>query len=222
MRALVLKRIPYGESDLIVHFIVAPGQRLSGFAAGAKRSKQRFAHRFTYEGLYEVEGLQTDKLARIHRCDLVDFHRGGLSLEGLTLWAQVSEWILMHDNEDFEFSKLEGFWRLLGDSAQAQDRFFRFFIEEWQKHGIQPILDRCAVCSRPLTDVSELRFSFQHHGIVHIGCAPGLAISTDIIQFLRGDYERLLPIEMADKLSQIVVPFIESQMGRAFKSRSLS
>ena len=222
MQALVLKKTSYGESDLVVHFLCANGSQLSGFAAGAKRSKNRFPHRFSCEGLYEVDGLQSEKLARIHHCEILEYHARGFSFEALSLWAQICEWLLMHDRGDFHFERILALWRALGSGERIYEEFFRFFIEEWENHGIHPALDRCAFCSRDFGNerrLEGLKFSFHHHGLIHGLCGSGLVVNEEVEAFLKLRESEKLSKEAIASLSQIVVPFVESQVGKTFKSR---
>jgi hypothetical protein len=95
VKSLVLKKTPYGDSDLIVTMVVETGRILKGFAAGARKSRKRFPHQFAVDGFYDVDGMQDDRLARLHRCDLIHFNDGiGKSCDSLCLWAQVAEWLV--------------------------------------------------------------------------------------------------------------------------------
>src|ERR1051326_6329934 len=52
--AIVLRAMPYGESDKIVSFLTETHGKISGIAKGAKRSRKRFANSLEPLSLVEV------------------------------------------------------------------------------------------------------------------------------------------------------------------------
>src|SRR4051812_41931824 len=110
VKAFVLRKTSFGESDLIVQFLLETGKVISGFAGGGRRSKKRFSHQFDITGVYEVEwhrAIEEKKLTRLHRCDLLN-HDSELSqnLEALCRWAIVLEWISLDAEHEFDFAEI--------------------------------------------------------------------------------------------------------------------
>src|ERR1044071_8534792 len=52
--AIVLRALPYGESDKIVSFLTETHGKISGIAKGAKRSRKRFANSLEPFSLVEL------------------------------------------------------------------------------------------------------------------------------------------------------------------------
>lgn len=75
-RAIVLKRTPFSESDLILHLLNPQGEKVSCFARGALKSKKRFPGG-VLEPTHFIEALlkpakQADGLATIEEARLID------------------------------------------------------------------------------------------------------------------------------------------------------
>ncbi len=223
MKALVVRKLPYGESDLILHFITEEGKLISGFAAGARNSKRRFPHQFHLAGLYDVEWThrqQENKLSRIHRAELLEVHLGLTSNGGaLERWARVLEWIQLHENEIFSFEDL---FRLLKSLAQNDSggcsAFQNFFLQEMKIHGWNPELENCVICGKAVEE--NPHFSIQDGGVVHATHSHGKPIREISLKILRvGGARERTPIECLDEIDHLLMTYLEWHMGTTFKSR---
>jgi len=103
-RALLLRRIPYGDSSLICHFLTERHGRMALMARGARRPKSGF--RGALEPLY---GLQIRwRPGRTGMGTLLDLQRGDAllpperALQGLALLAVVSRLFQEGDPHGFE------------------------------------------------------------------------------------------------------------------------
>ena len=60
--ALVLRRLPFGESDLILHLLLPGSGRLTAIAKGARRSVKRFSGTLdAFERMLELEAETYDR-----------------------------------------------------------------------------------------------------------------------------------------------------------------
>jgi len=222
MKALVLKKTPYGESDLIIQFFCEDGQVRSGFAAGARKSKKRFSHHFHIAGIYEVEwASSSNKLSRIHRCELLEclFFISD-KLETLNRWMMVIEWISVDEMEGFQFEEVLTLMRSL-ESEEGLTHYHQFFVKQIMRHGLRPQLNECVVCHKP---VERTVFSLQEGGLSHKECAPGESLSEPSLSFLKACFEekgkgQKLSRHSLEELDQITLPYLELQLERSLKSR---
>lgn len=228
MKALVLKKIPFGESDLIVHFLLENNEILSGFAAGGRRSVKRFSHQFHIAGLYDVEWSQVpskQKLTRLSRCELLEVApvlvSNAVSLEVLSRWATVIEWVFTVEGEQVSFEEVLALQRSLG-SREGVGEYHSFFFRQMQSHGVGPELDHCVGCRRPVHE--SVVFSLSEGGVGHSACVSGIPLSPETLNYLRQSGSRTsgsgLSIHVLTQLDQITLPYLARQMGQTLKSHS--
>ncbi len=211
--------------------IVETGRILKGFAAGARKSRKRFPHQFAVDGFYDVDGMQDDRLARLHRCDLIHFNDGiGKSWDSLCLWAQVAEWLVLHQDQTYDFESLYRLWASLGTDSECR-LFFDFFIREMKMHGLTPELDECVICRKPFfiegMNQKDYVFVIEEGGLSHPQCRAGLSLDGAAVLFLKSRLSESLPAlenqtlarASQESLNRVIIPYLEWQMGQAFKSR---
>ena len=84
-----------------------------------------------------------------------------------------------------------------------------------KRQGLVPSLKQCAVCHQLLDQ--SITFVSERQGFCHLTCASGIAISPTMKKFFDNtDYE--LSSRDVMLLDQILVPFLETQLERNFKS----
>jgi DNA repair protein RecO (recombination protein O) len=225
VKAFVLRKIPYGDSDLIVRFLQENGEVVSGFAAGARKSKKRFSHHFDLTGLYDLEftgSVSKEKLRRIHRCDLLNYASPlSSNIELLCRWAMVLEWISLDEGHEFDFEEVEELRSRLGESVE---NYHVFFIRQMKTHGLLSDLSHCLICGGKLQE--QILFNFAEGGAVHTLCGAGKPISLEALEFIQRAMtaERDFPSLSAKDLlilDEIIVPFLEWQLGRALRGRKV-
>lgn len=224
MQAFVLKKIPYGESDLVVRFLLETGEVVSTFAIGASKSKRRYPHHFDLTGLYQMEWHRTEnsnRLLRLQTCDLLNYQPSlSASMESLCRWSMVLEWIALDEGHLFDFEEVS---KIRASVHETLIPYFQFFIGQMKIHGFYPELDLCLHCQ--LSADQNYRFNFQEGGLVHSECGNGSEISESSVRFLREhlmnkSVEDLSNIQIRD-LDGILIPFLEWQLGRVLKSKKV-
>ncbi|MBN8555717.1 MAG: DNA repair protein RecO [Deltaproteobacteria bacterium] len=224
----MLKKLPFGESDLIVHFLLEDCRRVSGFAPGARRSKKRFPHQFHFAGIYEIEShreFQDAKLTRLSRCDLVHFEAVlSENIENLSRWMMVLEWIHSDESVHFSFEEIHQVMKSLISATSEPAFFHHFFLQQAKRHGLFPKLDACVICNQAFT--SSFQFSFSEGGALHSACGRGVPLNLDTISFMQKSLAAEIfsdfaesALSCADQLDAITLPFLEQQLGRSLKTR---
>lgn len=226
MRAFVLKKIPFGDSDWIVHFYSEKNQIVAGFATKGRVSRRRFPHQFHIGGLYEIDfgkPLSEGVLGRLKACELIDCALGlGENLEALARWSMVLEWVSWDVAHPVDFDELDALRLNLAQNSKTL-KFHDFFLNQMKRHGVAPELHRCVHCHRLVDD--EICFSLHGGGVCHPGCERGLMIQSATLRYLQDSFLKLpATVEPTGQLSQeldrIAVPFLEQQLGSNLKSRA--
>jgi DNA repair protein RecO len=224
MRALVLRKIPFGESDLILRFLLETGEVISAFAAGGRNSKKRFPHQFNPTGLYDLDGgrkEKTSKLSRISKCDLIDFKSEiSDSMEVFCRWAIVLEWISLDEENGFDFEEILNLRETL---SQNLGFYFQFFLQQMKLHGLHPELEKCVICQACVKD--RIIFHFEDGGVAHSHCADGEDLSRESLNFIAATFREAASPDLSAKsireFDRIILPFLEWQLGRRLKTQKV-
>jgi DNA repair protein RecO (recombination protein O) len=180
LQALVLRTLPYGESDLVVHLLARGLGRVPAFARNARRSQKRFGAIEPYQ-LCEVmlaEGkggqlwhLRESSLIEAHAPLRDDLHR-------LAHAGYASE--LAHDLSregqpaDALFETLENFLSLLARGAATSARLRALELLCLEASGLAPELLACARCGSEL-GAGACSFEARAGGLLCRRCAGAAA-----------------------------------------------
>lgn len=226
MKAIVLRKTIFGESDFVLQFLLETGESRSFFAAGARRSNKRFPHRFDMSGIYDIDwrdSLGAERLMPLTRADLID-HAIELTgnIERWTRWLLIMEWLSYQETHGIGFQELVQLRSDLTFSSVAGLSFHRFVLDQIRAHGLTPDWDECVVCHEVIHGRREFVMSLT--GVSHRGCHHGLPLSEDSMAFLKSNMADLESVEkkeiIIDELDQITFPYLSMQLGRALKAQS--
>jgi DNA repair protein RecO (recombination protein O) len=227
--ALVLSCVDYGEADRLVTLLTRGHGRLTAFAAGARKSKRRFA------GALEAGTWLTARLVERRgdtlRLDGVDvlrsFHKLREELPRIARALYCLELCreLTRDREPHEalFDALRDYLGLLDERQAGPTSLLKFELDALQHTGFMPCFAPCALCSGPVAP--SPRFDPEHGGVVCEGCAPrvprGIAVPAalvDALARLQAGERTPLPPETRARARQLLNVFIEHHLGRRLKS----
>lgn len=183
--ALLLRRVPYGDTSLICHFFTSHHGRIVLMVRGARRAKSPF--RATLAPLHEL--MACWRPGRTGMGTLLDMERGEklvderLDLEGLELCSAAAglfqegdphgyaelrrSFALMHGKEPAT-ALLAGLWQLLHDGGWVGDLF------------------HCWQCGRNVADGEEM--AWQSAELICNGCGSGLALSAGMRKAILAQY----------------------------------
>jgi DNA repair protein RecO (recombination protein O) len=235
--AIVLRFLPYGESDRIVTFYTADFGKLKGIAKGAQRSRRRFANALEPfcctelhfsrrgEGLALIDGADTLCHFETLRTDL---ERG---LTAACLTDLTDQFTIEEKPNAALYRLLIDFLGLLDTGAAPPSSLLRFFeLRLLGLSGYEPTLDRCQACNAPVASGGLYRFSASAGGLLCAGCRPdapdALPVSLGTIRTLT--LGRDLPPERLGRLRwsgqaaaesrRLLDRFIRHLLGRDLKS----
>lgn len=176
--ALVLRRIPYGESDWILSLFTEEGNKISVFAGGARNSKKRFGPSLDLFNLVSVTFANQPgrDLSLLNESDLVE---GFVSLRNdLTKFSAASffgemifEFLPEKDPQPELYQAFLGFLRTMESQAFLPDHFIPLMEHQLLSHfGFQPRLASCLICQEKLKASCSYYFHGTKGGVVCPDC----------------------------------------------------
>lgn len=227
--ALVLSTVDFGEADRIVTLFTRGHGRLSAFAAGARKSKRRFAGALE-AGTHLTARLVTTRgdTLRLDGVDVIrSFHRlrDDLARIARALYCLELCRELTRDHQPHEplFDALAHYLGLLEEKKAGPTSLIKFELDALQYTGFMPHFTPCALCGQPTGD--RPRFDPEHGGVVCHGCSlrvpHGIPVRPDVVDALARlqQGERTpLSAELRARSRELLNLFIAHHLGRKLKS----
>ena len=241
--AILLRRVEYGDHDLIINFLTRDRGKIPVIAKNAKQSVKRFsgaldlfsAHRIqcafpkkNRDGMIVLTASQlTQGYANI-RYDVMKTAYACYWIEMLSHWLEDGK------PQEKLFHLLDRSLLMLHESGmQSQVISLLFQIRFMSISGFAPNLDVCESCGSPLDSIgdNELRFDFPEGRIICGKCRPGA--SRHGMQVSKGTLKQLswintVDIDRAERIKFahfairegeiLLESFIPFHIGREFKS----
>ena len=231
---IIIRSIPYGESNSIITLYTREAGKVTAMARGAKKPRSRLAsvtQLFTFGSFLIRKGRGMGTLEQGEQIEAMRFIRE--DLEAMAYASYIVEIIdrLTEDNE-----KRYGVYELLHEALSAINEHYdpeaiSLFVE-WKMlpvGGIYPILDECANCH---ATEGEFAFSFREIGFLCHRCFNfdrySVRITPKQLKLIRtfstvpisriGDLN--LKKETKHFMKKIVRTVYDEQLGIQFKARS--
>ncbi len=233
---VVIHRLDFGESDLIVTLYTADLGKIKGIAKGAKRSKRRFVNNlqpFSYVRIVFSEGR--GELIRVDEADMIqplfriseDISK---VLYGSYFLEMVKEMTGEKEANPQLFELLVTFLTVLNDFPPREEYPRVFELRFLDLMGYRPRLMECTICGKAPSSSEGAFFSYRHGGVVCRSCQANargaIAISGETIQTM----ERVLVMDLTEvegvRFSPVVLAegkdilprFVQHQLGKGLKS----
>ena len=228
-QAVVLSAVDFGEADRIVTLFTRNHGRLSAFAAGARKSKRRFAGALE-AGTHLTAQLVTTRgdTCRLDGVDIVkSFHHLREDLERIARTMYCLELCreLTRDHEPHEalFDALVHYLGLLDQKQAGPTSLIKFELDALQYTGFMPHFAPCALCGNPTGE--RPRFDPEHGGVVCVDCSPrvprGVPVRPEVVDALarlQAGERKPLPPEIRARGRELLNLFIAHHLGRKLKS----
>ncbi|MEW6433089.1 MAG: DNA repair protein RecO [Myxococcota bacterium] len=227
--ALVLSSVDYGDADRLVTLLTRAHGRLTAFAAGARKSRRRFAG--ALEAGTWLKAQLVERRGDTLRLDGVDvlrsFHKLREELPRIARALYCLELCreLTRDHEPHEalFEALKDYLGRLDDRQAGPTSLLKFELDALQHTGFMPRFAPCALCGGAVGD--RPRFDPEHGGVVCEGCAPrvprGVAVAAavvDALARLQSGERTPLPPDVRARARALLNVFIAHHLGRKLKS----
>jgi DNA repair protein RecO (recombination protein O) len=233
--ALVLRRFDYGEADRIVWLILPGRGRLAAFAAGARKSKRRFAGALEPFARLSVRLTPPRRgdLFRLAEAEVLEIHEPlRQSLEALASASSACELVAAFCPEAHAppggdlYIPLLGYLRALTRSGVRPNDFYRFLLLGLEAAGLRPKLSHCARCHQS-TGSGRTHFDAAEGGFLCERCPPrfssAVALSAETADALReiesGDGEP--SAKRPTQARELLLGYAQHHAGRAMKSFEL-
>lgn len=227
--ALVLSTIDYGEADRIVTLFTRGRGRLSAFAAGARKSKRRFAG--ALEAGTHLRAQLVERRGEVFRLDGADivqsFHRLRDDLPRIARLMYCLELIreLTRDQEPHTqlFDGLRDYLQKLDAKEAGPTSLLLFELDALAQAGFMPSFAPCALCGEPTGE--RPRFDPSHGGVLCLPCstrvAGGFPVSAQVVEALsrlQAGERTPLPAETRARARELLNVFIAHHLGRKLNS----
>jgi DNA repair protein RecO (recombination protein O) len=228
-RAVVLSTLDYGDADKLVTLFTLAHGKLTAFAAGARKSRRRFAGALEPGTLLGVQLVERrGSTVRLDQADIArSLHglREDLSRIARALYCLELCRELVRDREPHPelFLALVDYLEQLDLGRAGPTSLVAFELSALARAGLMPRFDRCALCGS-LPGPGSF-FDPEHGGVVCEGCkeralhplriAPELALGLSRLQ--QGVREPLGP-EQRQRARELLNHFIAHHLGRRIKS----
>lgn len=175
--AIVLGAVDYGESDRVVTLLTRGHGRIGAFAAGARRSRRRFAGALEPFTRLRVELTERrGDLLFLDSCTVVDAHAGlraDLARLGHAGHAAELARELCREREANEalFLLLAAYLEALAGREADPSALLAYELAALDRAGVAPRFADCAICGAAAG--AGALFDPGHGGAVCAACVPG-------------------------------------------------
>ena len=222
LKTIVIRKVDYGESDLILGLLTKTEGKISVFARGAKRSKKRFGSALdlfvemdaqvkaprNLHGLWTLESIQIQNTHVKLRQNLMS----------ISTTSYVSEclWHLLGDGDPHEdiYLWLQKTFRLMSEFPDDLVAHVKLDLEMLQLCGYRPSWKSCVECHQMIT-AQKVFFAYDRGGVLCANCKK-----SNYGSWLRPDaFEKTLQGEHVEKrdlynLRQSLNGFVNFTLGR--------
>ncbi len=243
--AILLRKIEYGDHDLIISFLTKSNGKITAIAKNAKKSVKRFSGALD---LFSANNIQCvlpkkkkDALINLTQTDLengfVNIRYDVFKTAYASYWAELI-YFWLEEGKDQEL-----LYNLLFFSLDALNRdlfpkevvSLLFQIRFMSLSGFTPNIEYCDTCKTPLDEIEQnkVRFDFSEGCLICPNCNKnkskpkyGMTISKGTLKQLfwinNSDIERAERIKFSNFAIQegenLLESFIQFHIGREFKS----
>jgi DNA repair protein RecO (recombination protein O) len=212
--AIVLRKVDFGDYDLVITFFTLQEGKITAIAKSAKKSTKRFAGILELFSALNVvystgrrKGLPVLQEATL-KYPFSSIRTSMLKTAYASYWAQlINEWMESGQKQVEIYELFQYILRKL-DSCQTSEAALSilFQMKFITLSGLAPNLGKCCICHIEVEKIKETRvqFDFAKGGILCDGCASKTSRKTFLS---KGIIKQLLWIEKGDLVKAVRVRF---------------
>ncbi len=202
---VVLRTYKMGEADRIVVLLTEHHGKVRAVAKGVRRTSSKFGARL--EPLSNVALLMwrgRGELEIVNQAEVIDHFRAvredlSRMTQGLSMLESVDQLAQEAHPDPRLYSMLVGALRALADPGLEPALVpAAFFLKALVLEGASPVLEGCASCGRPDTEVELVAFDLVEGGALCRSCRRGRPMSEDALILMR----RILGGELGQALKE--------------------
>jgi DNA repair protein RecO (recombination protein O) len=200
--AIVLRRVDYGDFDIIVSFLSLKQGKISAIAKAAKKSTKRFGGVLELFSILQIvcHAGRGDSLPVLQEADLTcplpAIRSDIVKTAYASYWSEIIYYWSEEGQQQVDLYRLFAFALTQLDSARipADVLSILFQFRFLSLSGHRPNLNRCNVCGRDLEEMPAygLRFDLSKGGLVCDQCHPS---SSAQISLNKGAVKQMLWME---------------------------
>jgi DNA repair protein RecO (recombination protein O) len=176
--AIVLRRVGYGEADLVVTLLGKETGRVSSLARGARKSLRRFGGGLGM-GTNGVASLRERPGAELMSLESFDAQGDQRSIAlDIAKAAHLAYALELCDRlcparqpEPTVYAWLEAFLLRLADGRATAARLRTFELGLLGHLGLGPAIDRCTICGRSIGEAEDVRWRPREGGVACQSCS---------------------------------------------------
>ena len=227
--AVVLSTVDYGEADRLVTLFTEGRGKITAFAAGARKSKRRFAG--ALEPFTLIRAQLVERGGDTYRMDGADIDRGFYSVRtelplisrALYCLELIRELTRDREPQPQLFAQLQSYLELLDKKRAGPTSLILFELTALAHAGLMPRFSPCALCAGPVGE--RPTFDPDHGGAVCHGCSGraqfGVPVTPEVVDALAGlQAGARVPLspEIRARARELLNLFIAHHLGRKLKS----
>lgn len=232
-RAIILKKLAYGEADLIVTFFSRDEGRLTGMAKHARASQRRFGGALELGSIVDLRYVAraASNMVRIEDAHMHIPTIGVMrSLERIGAMGRALELALAflperQASED-KYDLLEDYISTLSQNDPTSSERLGFELKWLALVGYQPALDRCLGCGGETNGEHNWSFSMDQGGIVCKSCLRPNVRRVDLkgrtlegMRLLSDGGEAILAEPETKAIQGLLANYVQHILGRAMPAR---
>ncbi len=233
-RAIILKKIPYGENDLVVTFFGREEGRLSGMAKSARVSQRRFGGSLELGSIVDLRYVPraASNMVRLEDAIISTPTVGVmLSLDRIKAMSRAIELALAflpeRQSAPEKFDLMEDYITFLSRQEPDVSSIIAFELKWLSLVGYGPSLERCMTCGGEAGTVWS--FSMDHGGVICKKCVRPSARRMDLrdqalegMRRLSSGDGALLNESDGRTIQGILAGYVQHLLGRPLPCRMIS
>ena len=219
-RAIVLRRVPFGDFDLVVTLLTLTDGKIAVMAKAAKKSVKRFAGVLEpfapiQAVCYRGKGMPLLQEASVEQ-PLANVRSDVSKTAYASFWTEIVDIYLEEKHQEPNLYRLLLFVLTGLNDGQIPARMWSilFIMRFLNLVGLSPCIDRCVYCQTDVAQAITLYFDPTRGGIV---CEQCRSVAGGRIRLMKGTIKQLLWIEKKTLAQAVRARFSPTAMDEALK-----
>jgi DNA repair protein RecO (recombination protein O) len=223
-QAILIRRVDFGDYDLIITFFTQSKGKMSVIAKSAKKSAKRFSGILELFSVLDVvcspgrrKGLPVLSEAAIKH-PFAGIRSDIIKTAYASYWAElINEWMEENQRQDQLYRLFEYVLKTLDLGHKPEAALSILFQMRFMAiSGLWPNLESCSICQTKIEQIEENSFKFDlvRGGLVCNGCT---SVTPNKLRLSKGTIKQLLWIKKRDLAKAIRIKFTSQALQEGLK-----